>query len=124
MDPKQSVGAHMKAARKRAKLRQEDVAKHVGVHPVTVSEWETGAQMPDEATRAKLAALYRVSLGELCYGSDLDAFRRGVEAAAVALHHMAASVTDLPLPETRFEESENEDVPDPTAGATRRRKAR
>lgn len=68
LNPKASqIGRRLKNARKRAKLRQEDVAERLKVHPVTVSRWENGEgtdRMQGPAMR-QLAALYGTTVEAL-----------------------------------------------------------
>ena len=52
-------------ARKRAGLRQRQVAKVLGVSPSAVSMWDTGACMPRADTLVKLAVLYGCTVDEL-----------------------------------------------------------
>lgn len=51
-------------ARKRAGLRQRQVAKALGVSPSAVSMWDTGARMPRADTLVKLAVLYGCTVDE------------------------------------------------------------
>lgn len=70
MDPLKELGANLKAARKRAGLEQAEVAERLGVHEVTISNWERGHREPDEATIAQLAELYGLPRAVVRYGED------------------------------------------------------
>ena len=54
------LGKRVRSARRRAGLRQLDVAESIGVGQATVSGWESGAYEPDEDTIYKLAELFHV----------------------------------------------------------------
>lgn len=47
----------IKALRDRLLLSQADLARKVGVHPLTVSRWERGVYKPDLRAQRKLRAL-------------------------------------------------------------------
>lgn len=49
-------------ARAAALLTQEAVAKHCGITPQAVSQWEVGATMPGGPSRRLLAQLFNVGL--------------------------------------------------------------
>lgn len=77
---------NLKAARTRAGLTQDHVARHIGVTKQAISDQERGLYAPDEQKLEALAALYQTTPSELRYG------RPG---------HMSAAVTDGELV-TRF----------------------
>ncbi|MGB9860066.1 MAG: helix-turn-helix transcriptional regulator [Moorellaceae bacterium] len=59
------LGNNLKQLREKRGLRQEDVAKMVGVERTTVANWERGAKQPSLETLVKLSQLFGVSLDEL-----------------------------------------------------------
>ena len=59
--------------RKKAGLRQKDVAAKIGVAPSTYSSYEQGKAQPDIQTLYKLAKLYHVTLEVICgFTTDED----------------------------------------------------
>lgn len=60
----------MKRLRAATGLSQAKVARHFGIAPVSVAQWETGRSKPMLDRIPALASLYRVSIAELC-GSDI-----------------------------------------------------
>lgn len=50
------------AARVNAKLRQEDVAKSLGVSKLTIINWEKGKTTPSIANFEKLAEIYNIPM--------------------------------------------------------------
>jgi transcriptional regulator with XRE-family HTH domain len=65
MTRKQEMGERLKIARRIADLKQEDVARFVGVGKSTVSEWETGKRSPDIELFADLATILDTSVAYL-----------------------------------------------------------
>lgn len=59
------LGSNLRAARKKLKLTQEQVAERSGVHPTEVSRIEAGKRDPQVSTLRKLAAALEVPPGEL-----------------------------------------------------------
>lgn len=64
-----AVGARLKAARKSARLTQQEAAEKAGVHAVSVSRWE-GGQPIREGDLKRLAEVYRVTIAALL-GEDV-----------------------------------------------------
>lgn len=58
-------GQKLKEARMKAGLKQEDVAKQVGVSRQTMSNWENDRSYPDLASVLKLSDLYGISVEEM-----------------------------------------------------------
>lgn len=56
-----------KAARINVGLKQEDVAKLVGVSRTTVSYWETGRHVPIYTHKMALAEIYKVDIEDLIF---------------------------------------------------------
>lgn len=60
-----SIGDHLKAARKRKRLTQEQVASAFAVSQASVARWESGIQAPDMVTLLALARFCGVSVDTL-----------------------------------------------------------
>lgn len=60
-DIKQAIGARLKEARERSGLKQNVVAKRIGVHNSTLNKYESGQREADNETLLKLASIYNVS---------------------------------------------------------------
>ncbi len=60
-----ALGKRIKSARRRAGMRQLDVAEKLDVGQATVSGWENGAYEPDEDTLHELASLFDVDADDL-----------------------------------------------------------
>lgn len=58
-------GDTLKKLRQKMGLRQDDVARMVGVERSTVANWERGAKQPSLETLVKLSQLFGISLDEL-----------------------------------------------------------
>jgi transcriptional regulator with XRE-family HTH domain len=56
------LGNRLKAARRKAGLRQEQVAEAIDSHPVTISKYERGIQDPSTELLGAMARLYGVSV--------------------------------------------------------------
>lgn len=65
----QDLPARLRSARRAAGLTQEEVARRLGVHVQSVSNWERGLNAPEEARLALLAQLYVVEPAALRYGA-------------------------------------------------------
>jgi transcriptional regulator with XRE-family HTH domain len=107
-------GDTLKKLRQRMGLRQDDVARMVGVERSTVANWERGAKQPSLETLVKLGQLFGISLDELlgvtkvatalplaCYCSlvsdplvKLLAERTGVRAKSIAAFIAALQISD------------------------------
>lgn len=59
------LGDRLKESRKQAGLTQEELATLVGVHPLTISHFETGRVVPSLDTLKRLAAALGVQPGVL-----------------------------------------------------------
>lgn len=59
------IGNNLKAARKRCKLSQEEVAEKLHVSRQAISRWETGKNQPDLESLIDLGRLYQTSIDEL-----------------------------------------------------------
>ncbi|MEM8838863.1 MAG: helix-turn-helix transcriptional regulator, partial [Pseudomonadota bacterium] len=56
------LGDILKAARKQARLTQDDVARHFQINRVSVSNWESGQTKPDATKLPELEQLLHVDL--------------------------------------------------------------
>jgi transcriptional regulator with XRE-family HTH domain len=73
------LGLALRAAREARGLSQGQVARRLGVHRPTVSEWEAGRTRVDALQLADLCALYGAAPGDL-----LGAVDRGARAGAAS----------------------------------------
>lgn len=55
----------IKAARLKARMKQEEVAQRMNISQGTVSMWETGESLPNAAKLVPLAALLNCTVDEL-----------------------------------------------------------
>lgn len=99
---------NIRAARKAAKLTQDQVAKHLGISRVSVTQWELGQTKPDPERLPKLAKLLNVTVDYLLdseisteefHGIDTKSgqpIREGVRMVAVKCHVEAGYFSDSP----------------------------
>jgi transcriptional regulator with XRE-family HTH domain len=66
----------LKSLRKRKKLTQADLAKHLGIDNTTISKWEKGIYEPNIETLKELANFFGVSADWLL-GGEFQSTRRG-----------------------------------------------
>ena len=59
------LGQKLKEARLSAGLKQEELAKRLGVSRQTISNWENGRSLPDVGSAVKMSNVYQISLDEL-----------------------------------------------------------
>ncbi|MBP3685081.1 MAG: helix-turn-helix transcriptional regulator [Oscillospiraceae bacterium] len=59
------LGEKLKEARVNAGLKQEELAKQLGVSRQTISNWENNRSLPDVGSAVKMSNVYQVSLDEL-----------------------------------------------------------
>ncbi len=70
---KPELAAALKAARLRSGLRQEDVAKEIGVKRSTIGNYENGSSTPDMERYIQMCRLYHenyITLAESVYGAS------------------------------------------------------
>lgn len=65
MKERSLLARNLRAARRQLGLTQTQVAAKLGVHPITVSNWERGQFQPDDQTLEALADLYQQTSGTL-----------------------------------------------------------
>ncbi|MFC7443267.1 helix-turn-helix domain-containing protein [Laceyella putida] len=68
--------ARLKSLRKKKKITQADLAKHLGIDNTTVSKWEKGIYEPNIETLKELANFFGVSADWLL-GGEFHSTRRG-----------------------------------------------
>ncbi|CAN5922609.1 hypothetical protein BH11GEM2_BH11GEM2_37700 [soil metagenome] len=71
VEPEESLGSRLKAARVDARLQQAQFAEDLGVHSVTVSKWERDVQRPAATYLDRMAELYDVETRDLLRGESL-----------------------------------------------------
>ena len=69
-DIKKDIGERLKYARERKNLKQNKVAKQIGIHNSTLAKYESGEREADNETIIKLARLYNVTHDWLLTGVD------------------------------------------------------
>jgi transcriptional regulator with XRE-family HTH domain len=65
-----------KQLRVKANLRQYEVAKILSTRPQTVSKWECGLTIPDQAILPKIAELYNTTVDYLLTGKDYQSVQQ------------------------------------------------
>lgn len=60
-DVKKDVGKRLREAREKRGLRQNRVAKSLGIHNSTLAKYESGEREADNETLSKLSEIYEVS---------------------------------------------------------------
>ena len=78
-------GRRIRQARRAADLLQTELAVRVGVHEVTVSNWERGEREPDLETIARIAAVVGRPDGWIAFGEDLDGCARPGEGGGASV---------------------------------------
>jgi transcriptional regulator with XRE-family HTH domain len=68
VEPRQRVGANIKARRAELGITQEEAAQRSGIHPVEFGRVERGTRDMRISTVAKIAAGLEVAAGELLRG--------------------------------------------------------
>ena len=86
-------GQKLKEARLKAGLKQEDVAKQVGVSRQTMSNWENNRSYPDLASVLKLSDLYGLSVDEMLREDGL--LRKKVEQRQENLKRYCSWIHDF-----------------------------
>lgn len=69
MGPRHQLAEALRRAREAAGLQQQEAAERLDVHPVTVSNWERGKNVPRDDALAEIAALYGTTPAALRYGT-------------------------------------------------------
>jgi transcriptional regulator with XRE-family HTH domain len=86
------VGAGLRAARRRARLTQTEVARDLGIAQTSVSALERGVYLPDEATWQRLVATYELP------GPEADELRRLAREARPLRGAAASARSSTPWP--------------------------
>lgn len=58
----------IKSSREKLGLKQDEIAKLIGVTTQTYGKWETGKTEPKASQVVKLSAVLKVSINEICSG--------------------------------------------------------
>jgi transcriptional regulator with XRE-family HTH domain len=106
-----TIGERIAAARMKAGLSQQDVAKALGVGRSAVNQWESDTTKPSITRRAQLAVLLNMRLPDLIPGMPVDEITeaiaqivRGVppskQASLVIMLEQAARLVDDPPPDS------------------------
>lgn len=70
VQPDPGLAAALRAARRRSKLTQQQVAARIGVSQPSVSDWERGIAEPSLAVLRQLAAAYGTCAARLIGSAD------------------------------------------------------
>lgn len=102
-EKQQTAGQRIRAARERLRMKQVELARHVGVTSVSASDWERDVYSPSDENWKKLEEVLGVSRSELEHGfgsSTQDTFnagvREGLRRGVDALSQLALEITDRP----------------------------
>jgi transcriptional regulator with XRE-family HTH domain len=88
-----SAGARIRAARIKAGLTQEDLAREVGVSRSAVAQWETDRAGQVGGNLARIAEVLAVSVGHLLTGGGREGGGRAEDATELALLRLYRSCT-------------------------------
>jgi transcriptional regulator with XRE-family HTH domain len=66
------IGQRIRSARAELGFTQRYVAKALGVNQSAVNQWESGLTKPSIGKRVELAALLKISIGDLIPGMPVD----------------------------------------------------
>ncbi len=80
------IGERIRAARKAAKLTQEELGEKLGLSSSAVSYWETGKFIPDAEHLPALAEALNLSLDSLFTGTEKDWKLKPVNFSAERMH--------------------------------------
>lgn len=83
--------SRLKRLRMHTRLSQAKVARELGISAPSVAQWEIGRSKPMLDRLPQLAALYGVSLEDLC-GSDLGSPKEALKAAGCTLSERGTKV--------------------------------
>lgn len=92
-----TTGQLIRAARKRAKMTQTELAEKLGISYVGVSQWENGIRNPKHETMQKIADALGISLSELVGMNpavDIPENRAAFDAAAKMMLDAEISIKD------------------------------
>ena len=98
---KKIVGKRLKYIRERKHLKQNYVAKKLGVHNSTLNKYESGEREPDLETLHKLAEIYEVStdylLGRTDYPQGIDLTNKSEEEKRRIYEQFVIRDADKPI---------------------------
>jgi AbrB family looped-hinge helix DNA binding protein len=66
------ISMNLKTLRNKNKYTQEEIAEKIGVTRQAVAKWENGETVPDINNCVALAEIYKVSLDDLIYHSEIE----------------------------------------------------
>lgn len=81
------IGERLRIARKNAGLKQDDIARYLGIGNSTISEWETGKRSPGIDQVEELAKLFGISAGYLLGFADIEEAITTLDISAEALQY-------------------------------------
>lgn len=105
MDAK-AIGKRIRELRKEQHLRQEDLAKELGVRKTTVSNYETGYSIPKREVLGKISKYFGVSMDYLCGNGEetknrlntMETYRQMAEIPQYEYYPSSKSDGKLPRP--------------------------
>lgn len=105
LDSQQTPGTRIREAREAKEMTQVALAEAIGVHSVSISEWERDVYRPGKANWEKLSAALGVPRRELEHGFGASAqetfnagIREGFRRAVDAINRLGREVvTELPI---------------------------
>lgn len=77
---KGNFSSRVKELRQKYELSQKDFAESIGISPMSISTYESGAKSPSIDTAAKICEKYKVSLDWLCGLSDIKSLPNKISA--------------------------------------------
>lgn len=84
----EKIGKFIAFMRKEQNLTQKQLAELLGITDKTVSKWETGRSMPDNALLLEICSVLKISVNELLSGERLSQENYDGHAEANMLHLM------------------------------------
>ena len=76
----EKTGKFIAEMRRKQNLTQKQLAEKIGVSDKTVSKWETGRSMPDNAILLDICLILDISVNELLCGEKLDELEYHIKA--------------------------------------------
>lgn len=93
-----SVGSRIREARGRKRIRQRALAEMIGAHPVTISRWERGVNLPDSGTLSRIAEVLETTVAYLSgEAEDLSRFP-AADGALSGLRSNARFIETINIP--------------------------
>ena len=101
---KKDIGKRLKFARERKGLKQNRIAKTLGVHNSTLSKYESGERELDNETLVKLSELYEVSPQWIITGEDQEVKEKNNAETTIQLIETEAKKMGLSPDDPLFQE--------------------